>query len=491
MNSSIKKNLFFQTLYQVLTIILPLITAPYVARVVGAAGVGTYSYTYSIASYFALVAKLGINVYGNRTIAMVRDDPEKLNKTFSDLLAVHMGVGFLALAAYVGYIGFFTKEYHVIFIIQGLHVLAELLEVNWLYFGLEKFQLTTTRNIVIRLLALVATFVFVKGPDDVVIYCLIIAGSVAANEVVMWFFVHRYVKIVKPVWKDARKHIKPLLMFFVPSVAISLYRVMDKIMLGSMSNVTQVGFYENSEKIINLTVGLVTALGTVMMPRMSNLAAKGATEESRRYIHVSMRFIMIATLAMAFGLSAVSTVFAPVFFGEEFVDCNVLIAGLSISMPFVAFANVLRTQYLIPNKRDRVFQGSVISGAVVNLCVNYLLIPSMQAMGAVIGTIMAEATVCIIQAVACRKVLPIRRYLLESIPAFVAGAIMLVAVHLIGTAMGTGVLTLIVQVGAGVVIFVGLLGAYMFLTRDEMLGMLTSRLRRRTAPAQGTSDVQP
>lgn len=491
MNSSIKKNLFFQTLYQVLTIILPLITAPYVARVVGAAGVGTYSYTYSIASYFALVAKLGINVYGNRTIAMVRDDPEKLNKTFSDLLAVHMGVGFLALAAYAGYIGFFAKEYHVIFIIQGLHILAEMLEVNWLNFGLENFQLTTTRNIAIRLLALVATFVFVKGPDDVVIYCAILAGSVIASEVVMWFFVHRYVKLVKPVWKDARKHIKPLLMFFVPSVAISLYRVMDKIMLGSMSNVTQVGFYENSEKIINLTVGLVTALGTVMMPRMSNLAAKGATEESRRYIHVSMRFIMIATLAMAFGISAVSTVFAPVFFGDEFAGCNVLIAGLSVSMPFVAFANVLRTQYLIPNKQDRVFQGSVISGAVVNLCANYLLIPSLQAMGAVIGTILAEATVCIIQAVACRKVLPIRRYLLETIPAFVAGAVMLVAVHLIGNAMGTSIPTLIVQVGAGVVLFVGLLGVYMLLTKDEMLGMLTSRLRRRTAPAQGTSDVQP
>lgn len=487
---SIKRNLIFQTAYQILTIIIPLITAPYVARAVGAAGIGTYSYTFSIASYFALAAKLGIHVYGNRTIAMVRDDQEKLNKAFSELLWVHVIVGILALVAYAGYIALFVESYKIIFVIQALYVVVELLEVNWLYFGLEKFQLTVTRNIVIRLLSLVAIFVFVKGPDDVWKYCVILAGSAAANEIVMWFFVPRYVRFVKPDWNAAKKHIKPLITLFIPSVAVSLYKVMDKIMLGSISDVMQVGFYENSEKIINLTLGLVTALGTVMMPRMSNLAAKGAKEESKRYISLSMRFILIASLAMAFGLSGVARVFAPVFFGQEFAGCDILIVGLSISMPFVAFANVLRTQYLIPNKKDRVFQGSVIVGAIVNLVVNYLLIPSMQAKGAVIGTIVAEAAVCVIQAVACLKMLPIKKYVLEAIPALVSGLLMAVVVNWMGWLLGVSIVTLIIQVVIGVIVFLMLMGVYMYFTKDEMFSMVMGWLQKIRGRSWNVNDVQ-
>ena len=397
--TSIKKNISYQVFYQLLKILLPLITSPYISRVLGANGVGIYSYTFSIVSYFVLFAKLGIQMYGNRTIAMVRDDQQKLNQTFSDLLAVHLAVSTIALFAYGGYIFIERPTYRAIAAIQSLYVVAEILEIDWLYFGLEQFKITVTRNAVIKLLTLISIFCFVKSVDDVWKYCAIMAIGSALSGIIVWAFLPRYVHIVRPVWKDARKHILPLISFFIPSVAVSIYKVMDKIMLGALSDTVQVGYYENSEKILAVALGFITAVGSVMLPRMSNLASKGDSNQSDRLISSSMHIMMIAIIAMTGGFIGVASVFSPLYWGEEFRVCDILIIGLAFSMPFTAFANVLRTQYLIPRHRDKVFQTSVIIGAGVNLIANFLLIPYLNAMGAVIGTILAEGSVCIVQAV--------------------------------------------------------------------------------------------
>lgn len=475
--SKITTNFIYQSLYQVLIILIPIFTAPYISRVLGADGVGIYSYTYSIASYFALAAKLGIHVYGNRCIAFVRDDKEKLNQTFSDLLAIHILWGLVVLFAYGIHIITSDTKYKIIVIVQSIYVIAEIFEINWLFFGLEKFKITVTRNSIIKILSLLAIFLFVKTKNDVWKYCTIMAVGMGISELAVWIFVPRYVKIVKPNWKDAFSHIKPLIIFFIPSVAVSLYKVMDKIMLGNISGTTQVGFYENSEKIINMTLGIVTALGTVMMPRMTNLAAKGEAEQSRKVIDTSMSFILIVSIAMGFGIAGVSSIFAPVFFGDEFSSCDVLMMGLAISMPFTAFANVLRTQFLIPNKRDAIFLISVISGALANIVVNLIAIPKLGAKGAVIGTVIAEGTVCIIQAVYSRKELPIKHYFFRNIPYCFCGFIMFFITRQIGNIFGKSITTLIIQIITGICIYIGLCIIFMNITHDEMLEKTKTLLR--------------
>ncbi len=470
--SSIKKNISYQIAYQFLTILIPLVTSPYIARVLGAKGVGIYSYTYSIASYFVLFAKLGIQTYGNRVIAMVRDDRQKLNQTFSDLLAVHLCVSVVVLFIYSGYILLGKVDHRGIAVIQTLYIFAEMVEINWLYFGLEEFKITVVRNSVVKIVSLAAIFLFVKSPDDVWKYCTIMAVGAVLSEIIVWGFFPRYIKIVRPDWKNAWSQLGPLIGFFIPSVAVSLYKVMDKIMLGAMTDTVQVGYYENSEKIIIAALGFVTAIGNVMMPRMSNLISRGEGRQGEKILAVSMQIVMAVSMALAGGIMGTASTFAPVFWGKEFRDCDIFLRGLALSLLFTAFANVLRTQYLLPHQKDRVFQISVIAGAAVNLIINFLMIPHWKALGAVIGTIIAEGVVCLIQTAYSFKYLPVMDYLRKMIPYLFFTIIMSTVVYLIGIIMEENVRTLVVQILTGVGLYIGFTITYLYVTKNELWNVI-------------------
>lgn len=461
-------NYIYQVTYQLLGVLLPMITSPYISRVLGAEGIGIYSYTYSIASYFVLVAKLGIHVHGNRSIAAVRDNQSKLNQTFSDLLFLHVSISFFVLLIYIGYALLYPSKYKLIIWVQIFYVIGEMLEVDWLFFGLENFRMTVVRNSMLKFFTLIAIFLFVHNESDVVVYCAVLSISTALSQAIMWLFVPQVVCLVKPDFTSIPRHFRSLISMFIPSLAVSLYKVMDKIMIGIFSNTTQVGFYENSEKVINISLGFVTALGTVMLPRMTNLAVKGDTQKIEKTIDTSMHFIMILSIAMTFGIIGIADIFMPVFYGEEFKKCNSLLIALSLSMPFTSFANVLRTQFLIPNHHDFIYQSSVISGAILNLLVNTLLIPYFGAMGASLGTIAAEAIVCIIQSLYSRKYLPIKKYIRDIVPFVIIGLIMCFVVNLIGKWMGSAILTLLTQIILGVAIYIILCVFWLWKSKDEL-----------------------
>lgn len=475
---NIKINFIYQSAYQMLTVLLPMLTSPYIARVLGADGIGVYSYTYSIVSYFVMVAKLGLHNYGNRCIASVRDDKQKLNQTFSDLYSLHAIISILTMATYSIYVVRFGGEYKPVFMIQGFYLIGQLLDMNWFYFGIEKFKLTVTRNTVIKILTVVAVFLFVKTKDDLWKYVLILAVGSAISESLVWLFVRRYVKFVKPNMQSYKHHIGPMAVLFIPSIAVSVYKIMDKIMLGSMSNTFEVGLYENAEKLINICLGFVTALGTVMLPRMSNLVATGHIKESKQMIQKSARFILILSYAMCFGLVGISRVFPTVFWGEEFEPCGKLLIGLAISLPFTAIANVARTQILIPQHRDKEFVIAVCVGAAVNFIVNFICIPKWNALGAVIGTICAEVIVCLIQLLSIQKEVPIWRYIVQSTPFVIFGIIMASVVVVVGNYIGICITSLVAQVIIGGIVYCSISLVYMVIHHDALVSTLTSRLKR-------------
>jgi len=464
----IKKNLIYQSIYQILIIFLPFVTAPYTSRVLGAEGIGTYSYTYTIANYFVLFAMLGINNYGNREIAYVRNNREQLNRTFSNIFYLHSIVSILVIAAYTVYVNFTISENKLYATIQSLYVVGALFDINWFYFGIEKFKLTVTRNLAVKLLTVLCIFLFVKTTADLWLYISIMAVGFFISQTVVWLFLKNYVSFTKPVWKDIRKHIGPLLVLFIPVIAVSLYKQMDKIMLGLLTSKIQLGFYENSEKIISIPMGIIIAFGTVMLPRMSNLKATGENKKSQGYMRLSMKYVMLIAFALAFGIAGISTEFVPVFFGREFSESAVLISYLSITIPFIAFANVLRTQYLIPNAKDKQYVISVFMGAIVNLFTNWLLIPSFQALGAAIGTVFAEATVCILQAVMLKKELPVMTYVKISIFPLSIGILMHGLVRIIGKMMGVSLITVLTQIGAGTLFYLIGSAMYLYKTKDQL-----------------------
>ena len=479
--NSVKKNFAYQMIYQILVLILPFITSPYIARVVGAEGLGVYSYSYSVAYYFVLFSLLGIQNYGNRTIAKVRENQKLLNEVFSNLVTVHGIISLICILIYIAYV-VSLGEAKLYAAIQLLYVLSGLFDISWFYFGTENFKLTVTRNTIIKIINVICVFIFVKSQNDLWIYCLIMALGALVSQLTLWIPLHRYVKVVWPEWSKMKIHFKPLFVLFIPAVAISLYKYMDKIMIGSMSSKVQLGYYENAEKVINIPMTVISSFGMVMLPKMSNLAASHDKHSSQRYMALSVQFVMCLAIALTCGLGGIGNVFAPVFWGEEFIISGYLIMGLSVTIPFVSFANVIRTQYLIPNALDKEYLMSVIAGAIVNVGINSLLIPRQGAVGAMLGTIAAEIVVCIWQVATVRKQLPIMDFIKSFLP-FVPGGIgMFIIVYFIGEQLGVSIRSLIVQIGVGGIIYVGYCIFYFYKSKNEIAMGICRNIKKHNIP---------
>ena len=459
--SRLTTNFVYNLGYQILAIVLPLVTAPYVARVLGSHNVGVHSYTYSAANYFFMFAMLGVANYGNRTIAGVRDDPAMLRKTFWEIYFFQFFVGAFACLAYLGYCLVFVEQDTLVAFLQFFYVASGWLSINWLMFGLEQFKLTTIRNIVIRLLMAAATFIFVRERTDLPIYTVIIAGGNLLSVLAIWPFALKKVGFTKPTFRGIAQHIKPNLILFWPVVAVSLYHVMDKLMLGWMSTKKEVGFYTYAENIVQIPNTLILALDNVMLPRMSNLYANGKNAEATKLMHSVMMFALMAAAAMAFGLAGIGPAFAPWFYGEEFARSGLLIALLCPIIMFKGGAGALRTQYIIPKKRDKVYLISLTAGAVVNLVVNALAIPRLEAVGAVIGTIAAEGTVAVLQFVLLRREIEIRRYLANALAFCLIGAAMYGLVVLLSRLPLPTIVTILIQVVCGALFYIPLAVFYM------------------------------
>ena len=452
MSKSIKKNYIYSVLYQILSMALPLVTIPYVSRIFGPDGLGIYAYASSINQYFYIFALLGLNNYGVREIAMVGKEKEKRDIVFSEIYCMQLFISVLILLFYILFVLIWGAQYQVFYIILSLNLIATLFDVNWYFFGMEEFKLTVIRNAIIKVLSVVAIFLFIKESSDLWIYIFIHSVSVLLTSIALWPYLRREITFIKPRIPNVIKHIKPNLILFVPVVAISIYKYMDKIMLGNFS-ITDAGYYENVEKILTVVLGFVTALGTVMLPRMSYLAANGSKENAFAYIIKSMDFVMFLSIAIACGIFAIAPDFIPIYFGTEFLPCVEIMEALVITAIIISWANVIRTQYLMPFHHDRVYVWSVIFGAITNFLLNLFLIRQFGAIGAVISTIIAELIVAIIQSVKSKKELPVFRMIMRSIPFLSFGIVMIIVVRIVSALQINIYMRLILEILTGVVVY--------------------------------------
>ena len=474
--SSLKKNLAYNVAYQILVIILPLITAPYVSRVLGADGLGTYSYIFSIVTYFGLFGMLGIANHGNRSVALVRDNRQKVSEAFSNTYIIQLCTTVIALLLYFLFIYYWFSGDKTIAYIESIIVLSYILDITWFFFGLEQFAVTVTRNAIIKIATVVAIFIFVRSREDLWIYALIMSCGMLFSQIYLWLRIRKYADFCKPSWSQVKSNIKPVLMLFIPAIAYSIYKLLDKVMLGAMSSMSQVGLFDNAEKIINIPSSLITAFGTVMMPRITVLLGTGDEHRISYLNKISVRYFTLLVVGAAFGLAGICNVLAPVYFGSEFVGSAPIIAGLGFSLIFVTWANVIRTQYLIPNKLDKPYVISSVIGALANLAVNIILIPKFAGIGAMIGTIIAEFTVFFVQLILVRRSFPMSQYLQPVLFLFPIGMIMFAVVYWIGAYMGNTIITLIIQILVGGFLYLSGSMVYLKVIHDEFFEKLTSRI---------------
>ena len=428
---STKKNAAYNVAYRMFSVFLPLVTAPYLSRTVGTDGVGLYSLAWSVSYVFCLIGMLGLNDYGVRTIAQVRDDRETLDRTFSAIWQMQFLVAGVTLIAWFGYVFLVAGEEKVIALHLTMMSVSCLCGFDWCLMGLDIFKPIALRNTFVKLAAAACVFLFVKEKADLWIYGFVWSLSTLLGNLMSAASLRGKVRYRRVSMKESLKHLRPCAVLFISVLAVNVYRTMDKVMVSTIAGVDENGLYENAEKIIYCLSGFISAIGTVMMPKIAHMQQLGQKERIARHIDRSMELIVCMVSAMAFGVAAVADRFAPLFYGEDFRYSGTLMIPLAFTLIMIGFANVIRTQVVLPQKRDHIFVKSVCCGAVVNLVANACLIPGMKSMGAVAGTLMAEMTVPLVQFLILRKELPYSRYLRYVGIYAVFGGIMLAAVRLV------------------------------------------------------------
>lgn len=459
--TSIKTNFIYSALYQLTSIVVPLVTLPYLSRILRAEGLGEYSFAFSVANYFYLFIRLGLYSYGNRTIAFVKNNKLDFSRTFISIYVFQLLSGIVLSCLYSVYVALLAPDKRVAFIFL-LILIGGCIEVTWVLYGLEEFRISSLRDIAIKLITTICIFLFVKTSDDVWVYSLIYSAGFFISQLIVLPTVLSKVQFVKPNLHDICRHIKPNLILFLPTVAVSIYRVMDNIMLGAMANKTELGYYHNCDSLIKIPMALITALGTIMLPRISNMLVNNTESKTlESYFEKSVSFSMFLSTSIAFGIMTVANEFVPLFFGNGFEKCVLLSYIILPSCVFVAFANVIRTQYLLPRKMDKQFVISLFAGAGVNLFLNSLLIPKYASVGAAIGTLFAEIVVCVVQSAFVFLEANIARNVRNALPYVITGIAMYWVLHDYVVPGENGIVALGIKILLGGLFYLTVLGLFL------------------------------
>lgn len=429
--SSVKSNMLYQMLYRVLTILTPLITSPILSRALGAENLGIYSATLAYSSYFTMFAMLGIENHGNRTIASYRDNDELLSSTFWNIYAMQFVVSLCSFTIYLINIFFLSNDRFLIYLFQGIWILGCSTNISWYFFGTEQFKLTSTRNVIVKVITVMLIVLFVKSTDDLLIYTLIMAGDSFLSNLILWPFLVKKVKYTRPTITEIRTHIKPCIVLFIPVLALTVFHVMDKTMLDMLSTEENVGLYYSADKIINLPLAMISAIGAVLLPRVANSYSKGDKQDVISTIEKSTEVVIFLTCAVGIGIAAIAKEFVPFFFGQGFEGCVILVYWFVPVLFVKAIGELIRTQYLIPAHKDKAYIAATFAGAIVNAIVNYFFIIKYEAKGAVIATLIAEFVVTVIEILVVRKEIHFLAIILKNISYILFSMVMLAVVRFI------------------------------------------------------------
>ncbi|HAT4257871.1 flippase [Clostridium perfringens] len=462
---SLKKNFIYNIIYQLFIVITPIITVPYVSRVLGPSGVGLYSYTASYAQYFVLLGMIGISLYGNRQIAYNKFNKVKLSKEFWNIYGLQLITTTIAFIIYINIFVFINELNKYLYLVQSIIVFTTIFDITWFFIGYEDMKSVVIRNSVVKVFGIVSIFIFIKKPSDVIKYALIMVVSNFIGQVIMWFNIRDKVYRYKPNIKESIKHLKPSVSLFISQLAIQIYTLLDKTMLGAMTGVYEVGLYENSQKTIKLALTLITSLGVVMLPRMSSLHSQGKKEEFNNLIYKAFNFVNFMAFPMVLGLIAISNTFSIWFYGEAFNGIGFLLKIGSMLLLFIGWSNILGIQVMLPMKREKQFTISVIIGAIVNFILNLFLIKQFQANGTTISSVIAEFAVTATQFYFLKELIDIKSILKSIIKPLTGSIIMFIVLIFIIPMFDVGFFWTLLEVFIGGTVYL----IVMYILKDSFL----------------------
>ncbi|MGO3389722.1 MAG: oligosaccharide flippase family protein [Lactococcus lactis] len=447
------KNMMYNTVYQVLILILPLITAPYVSRTLGTTGVGIYSSTVAWLGYFVLAGGLGITLYGNREIAYHQKDKEARSRIFYELLSLKFITVAVALIAYLIFI-LFQNKWEIYFLLQGITLIAVAFDVSWFFMGLENFKVIVVRNTIIRLLLTVAIFVFVRTPNDLWLYILLLALSTLIGNMTVWPFLRREIIRIPARSLNIFQHLRPVIMLLLPQVSITIYTSLNKNLLQIFSGLDSVAYFTQTYMIIILGATLVSSFNSAFLPHLSGLFSSGESEKVKPLILKSIDLGNCISILCISGIIGVSQTFAVFYFGKNFAPVGSLLAVGSITIFFLALTNALSTQYLLAAKKMHEYMMSTIVGLIVNVLFNLTLIPVLGTMGAIIATILTEVSVATYILLKLRNLFTLKEVFHGLWKYIIGGALVFVFLDFVNNNFPISILNYLIQTIIAVLIYI-------------------------------------
>ena len=454
---SIKKNYIYNTLYEILAIITPLITAPYVSRLFQADGVGIYSYTNTMATYFTMLAALGVKSYGQREIAQHRENKEECSRLFWELELMCISTTLICLLGWIVLI-LFSKSYSVYYLVLTMTVVATAFDISWFWSGHEQYRFIVIRNSLIKIAGIVLLFTFIHKKDDLLLYITLIAATGLLGNISMWSYLPKYLVKVDKRTLNIKRHYKETIVYFIPTVATSIYTLLDKAMIGWITHDDfENGYYEQATKIINICKSVVFSINTVVSSRMSYLFAKKMHDEITDKMKTTMSFIFLVATPIVFGLIGVSKRFVPLFFGDGFDKTVTILYIMAPLLIIIGMSNCLGGLYFTPSGQRARSNKAIVTGAVVNLILNTFLIYFCKSVGAAIASVAAETTITVMYIYMARDYFSPMNILKLAWKRIAAAVIMLLAVLLIGNLFRSSWPVLIVQIACGAAVYFGVL----------------------------------
>lgn len=459
------RNYLYNVGYQVLAIIVPLITSAYVARVLRPAGVGANAFTNSVIQYFILFASMGIGYYGNRQIAYVRKNRKKMARTFWEIQVVKTIMTLSAFIAFEVFMIFYTRQADYMWA-QSINLIAVAFDISWFYEGIEDFKVTVLKNSFVKIVSMIAIFVFIKNPSDVTLYIIVLAVSTLLGNLTLWPNIRRDLPRVNYKVLNPWPHFLPMVELFIPQIAIQVYVQLNRTMLGVMVNETAAGFYQYSDSLVKMTLALLTATGTVMLPHVANAFSQGNMKHVNKMLYKSFDFVSSMAYPMMFGLAAISLTLAPKYYGSGYRPVGKAMMIESIVVLMIGWSNVLGVQYLLPIHKQKEFTISVTLGAVVNVLLNIPLIKMLGLNGAMVATSISEFAVTAYQLWVVRHLLNFNELFHGSWKYFISGLIMFIVIFWMNRTLRDTWLMMFAEVIVGILIY----SVFMLILKAPIVG---------------------
>ena len=464
------KNYLYNLSYQILTIILPIITVPYVTRIFTSEDLGNYVFYNSIANYFCLFAMLGVMVYGTKQIAATKD----VNSTFWNIYAIQLITSILAIVVYVIAVFSIPQMAGVTQLILAIALFTKMIDISWLFSGKEDFKKITIRNVIIRIIGVISIFTFVKSSDNLYLYVFLIVIFDFLGQLVMWVPAKKFINRPSFNMKIMKKNLHPIVLLFLPQVAISLYVMLDKTLLGILGSYSDVGIYEQGQRLTSILLTVVSSLGVVMLPRVANLLSERRDKEVQDMVKFSFILYNLIIFPMIFGLIAVNDVFVKLFLGKNFQDVKYVLYIVVINIMFVGWTNILGYQVLVVRNKNKEFMLSTTIPAVISVAVNIAVIPFFGYIGASITSVVVEILVFAIQWYYSRNI--INKNLLfnkDLVKIICSSLVMFGAVMLCKITLGLdGIIGLAIYIAVGGISYLGMLFLLKTVNVKEMKEML-------------------